>query len=68
MLKVVKEAWLKREADKVEGVLLITKNAMGTYTRVTIITLMEGVGVTYTTDQMDDIIGELLDRKILEEG
>ena len=68
MYTVNKAIWVKREADKVESVILMDGYYLQTFTRATLVELMTSKDVVYTGEQMDDIIVELLERKILKEG
>jgi len=59
--------WLKTEADRVEGIVLMNEYWGATWTAESLRLAMQGKGLEYSTAQMEVIAAELVKRKVFEE-
>ena len=57
--------WLKTEAGRVEGLVTMQANWSKTYTAASLEELLKAQGMTYTADQCQYIINELVRREVL---
>jgi len=65
--QVKAEYWLKTEADKVEGILLLAKNWGTVWTAASLQLYLAGEGLVYTVAQVEAIGAELVRREVIEE-
>jgi len=59
--------WLKTEADKIEGILLMARNWGTTWTASSLQLYLQGQDLIYTVDQCGEILDELVNRGVLVE-
>lgn len=64
--QVTPEFWLKTEADRVEAIVLMRKNWSKTWTAAALQEELQALDLTYTVDQVQLILDELVKRKVLE--
>ena len=58
--------WLKAETDRVEGIVTMEKYWKTTWTAETLRETLEGLGMHYTVQQIEEIGAELISRGVLE--
>jgi len=66
LFRVVPDVWVKREASKVEAIILLPRYYLETWSPATLKTMLEGLGLIYTDAQITAIGQELLSRGIIE--
>lgn len=64
---ITSEYWLKSEADKVEGIILMAANWGTVWTAASLQLHLQNLGLIYTVGQCQEIISELVKRDVLEE-
>jgi hypothetical protein len=63
---VKSEYWLKTEADRVEAIILMPKYWGVTWTGATLQFQLQELGITYTVDQCQEILDELVNRNVMD--
>ena len=61
------EYWLKTEADRVEGIILMARNWGVTWTAASLQLYLQGLDLVYTVVQCGEILDELKTRGVLVE-